>query len=85
MVRHYLGVFLWKEKVKYDYAFKLECVQLVLESHYSCESVSKEKDLMNPTTFVNGLGFTINMARRSFARKKKKIKKNFKVKGSSIY
>ncbi len=32
-----------ERKVKYDYAFKLECVQLVLESHYSCESVSKEK------------------------------------------
>ena len=32
-----------ERKVKYDYAFKLECVKLVLESHYSCESVSKEK------------------------------------------
>jgi len=32
-----------ERKVKYDYTFKLECVQLVLESHYSCESVSKEK------------------------------------------
>jgi hypothetical protein len=28
-VRHYLGHFLWKE-VKYDYTFKLECVELVL-------------------------------------------------------
>jgi transposase len=32
-----------ERKVKYDYAFKLECVQLVLEDHYSCESVSKQK------------------------------------------
>ena len=32
-----------ERKVKYDYAFKLECVKLVLESHYSCKSVSKEK------------------------------------------
>ena len=61
-----------ERKVKYDYAFKLECVQLVLESHYSCESVSKEKDLMNPT-FVNGLGFTNNMARTGLLPKKIKI------------
>lgn len=32
-----------ERKVKYDYAFKLECVELVLKKHYSCESVSKEK------------------------------------------
>jgi transposase len=31
-----------ERKVKYDYAFKLKCVQLVLESHYSCESVSRQ-------------------------------------------
>ncbi|MEY4963834.1 MAG: hypothetical protein RLZZ323_1153 [Bacteroidota bacterium] len=31
-----------ERKVKYDYAFKLKCVQLVLESHYSCESVSHQ-------------------------------------------
>jgi transposase len=34
-----------ERKVKYDYAFKLECVQLVLEKHYSCEFVSNQKDL----------------------------------------
>ena len=32
-------------KVKYDYAFKLECVKLVLEKHYSCNYVSNEKGL----------------------------------------
>ncbi|WP_374398720.1 transposase, partial [Flavobacterium sp.] len=32
-----------ERKVKYDYAFKLECVELVLEKHYSCELVSKQK------------------------------------------
>jgi transposase len=32
-----------ERKVKYDYAFKLECVKLVLENHYSSESVSKLK------------------------------------------
>lgn len=32
-----------ERKVKYDYAFKLECVQLVLEKHYSCVAVSELK------------------------------------------
>jgi transposase len=32
-----------ERKVKYDYAFKLECVKLVLEKHYSFELVSKQK------------------------------------------
>lgn len=34
-----------KRKVKYDYAFKLECVKLVLEKHFSTESVSVQKGL----------------------------------------
>jgi transposase len=34
-----------ERKVKYDYAFKLECVKLVLEKHYSCNYVSIEKGL----------------------------------------
>jgi transposase len=32
-----------ERKVKYDYAFKLECVELVLKKHYSKEAVSKLK------------------------------------------
>jgi hypothetical protein len=32
-VRHYLGHFLWKEK--YDYACKLECLELVSKKHLS--------------------------------------------------
>lgn len=32
-----------ERKVKYDYAFKLECVKLVLEKHYSCNYASIEK------------------------------------------
>jgi len=32
-----------ERKVKYDYAFKLECVELVLKQHYSKEYVSKTK------------------------------------------
>ncbi|MEZ7507365.1 helix-turn-helix domain-containing protein [Flavobacterium sp. Arc2] len=33
-----------ERKVKYDYAFKLECVKLVTNEHYSCASVSNKKD-----------------------------------------
>jgi transposase len=32
-----------ERKVKYDYAFKLECVKLVLEKHYSYNYVSNQK------------------------------------------
>jgi len=34
-----------ERKVKYEYAFKLECVELVLKKHYSTESVSLQKGL----------------------------------------
>ena len=34
-----------ERKVKYDYTFKLECVKLVLEKHFSAESVSVQKGL----------------------------------------
>ena len=32
-----------ERKVKYDYAFKIECVKLIIEQVHSCESVSKQK------------------------------------------
>ena len=32
-----------ERKVKYDYSFKLECLRLVLDKHYSCVEVSKLK------------------------------------------
>ena len=34
-----------ERKVKYDYAFKLECVELVLKKHYSDGYVSKLKQI----------------------------------------
>ena len=34
-----------ERKVRYDYAFKLECVKLVLEKYYSCNYVSNQKGL----------------------------------------
>lgn len=43
-------------KVKYDYAFKLECVKLVLESHYSAEAVSNLKGL-NESNIRKWIGF----------------------------
>ena len=32
-----------ERKVKYDYVFKIECIKLITNQHYSCESVSKQK------------------------------------------
>lgn len=34
-----------ERKVKYDYAFKLECVNLVLEKHHSCQYVAIQRGL----------------------------------------
>jgi len=34
-----------EKKVRYDYAFKLECVELVLKKHYSEAYVSKLKQI----------------------------------------
>jgi transposase len=34
-----------ERKVKYDYTFKLECVKLVVEKHYSWDYVSTQKGL----------------------------------------
>ena len=45
-----------ERKVKYDYTFKLECVKLVLEKHYSCNYVSIEKGL-NESNIRKLVGF----------------------------
>ena len=45
-----------ERKVKYDYAFKLECVKLVLEKHYSCNYVSNKMGL-NESTIRKWVGF----------------------------
>lgn len=45
-----------ERKVKYDYAFKLECVKLVLEKHYSCNHVSKQKG-SNESNIRKWMGF----------------------------
>ena len=33
-IRYYLGHF-YEKKVKYDYAYKLKCVELVLKQHFT--------------------------------------------------
>lgn len=45
-----------ERKVKYDYAFKLECVKLVLEKHYSCDYVSLQKGA-NESNIRKWVGF----------------------------
>ncbi len=45
-----------ERKVKYDYAFKLECVKLVLEKHYSCNYVSNQKGV-NESNIRKWVGF----------------------------
>ena len=45
-----------ERKVKYDYTFKLECVKLVLEKHYSCNYVSAQKGL-NESNIRKWVGF----------------------------
>jgi transposase len=45
-----------ERKVKYDYAFKLECVKLVVEKHYSCNYVSTKKGL-NESNIRKWVGF----------------------------
>ena len=45
-----------ERKVKYDYVFKLECVKLVLEKHYSYNYVSNQKGL-NESNIRKWVGF----------------------------
>jgi transposase len=45
-----------ERKVRYDYAFKLECVKLVLEKYYSCNYVSHQKGL-NESNIRKWVGF----------------------------
>jgi len=69
-----------ERKVKYDYAFKLECVQLVLESHYSCESVSKEKG-PNESNIRKWVGFYNQYGKTGLLpRKNQNYSTDFKLK-----
>jgi transposase len=50
-----------ERKVKYDYAFKLRCVEFVVKKHYSCGAVSKleglnESNIRKWVNFYNKFG-----------------------------
>ena len=69
-----------ERKVKYDYAFKLECVELVLASHYSCESVSKEKGA-NKSNIRKWVGFYNQYGKTGLLpRKNQNYSTDFKLK-----
>lgn len=67
-------------KVKYDYAFRLEYVKLVLKSHYSCEWVSKEKG-PNKSNIRKWTGFYSRFGKTGFLpRKNQNYSTDFKLK-----
>ena len=69
-----------ERKVKYDYAFKLECVKLVLEKHYSCNYVSAQKGL-NESNIRKWVGFYKQYgAIGLLPRKNQSYSVNFKLK-----
>tara|TARA_B110000967_G_scaffold150233_1_gene154059 strand:- start:6934 stop:7293 length:360 start_codon:yes stop_codon:yes gene_type:complete len=73
------GYFIGK-KVKYDYAFKLECVKLVLESDYSAEAVSNQKGL-NESNIRKWVGFYKTQGERGLLpRKNRSYSTVFKLK-----
>ena len=69
-----------ERKVKYDYAFKLECVKLVLEKHYSCDYVAIQKGL-NESNIRKWVGFYKEYGSIGLLpRKNKSYTVNFKLK-----
>ena len=69
-----------ERKVKYDYAFKHECVKLVLEEHYSSEYVAKLKGL-NKSNIQKWVGFyKIHGKRGLIPRKNQNYSVAFKLK-----
>lgn len=69
-----------ERKVKYDYAFKLECLELVLKKHYSCESVSKEKG-PNESNIRKWVGFYKQYGKTGLLpRKNQNYSTDFKLK-----
>ena len=69
-----------ERKVKYDYAFKLECVKLVLEQHYSCNYVSNQRGL-NESNLRKWIGFYRHYGRIGLLpRKNQSYSVNLKLK-----
>jgi transposase len=67
-------------KVKYDYTFKIECIKLITDQHYSSRSVSKQKGV--PTSIVRKwLGFYKAYGLKGLLpRKNQRYSKEFKLK-----
>lgn len=69
-----------ERKVKYDYTFKLECVKLVLEQHYSYCAVSKEKG-PNESNIRKWIGFYKTYGKQGLLpRKNQSYSVDFKLK-----
>jgi len=62
-VKHYLGA-VFREK--YDYSFKLECVELVLKKHYSIDYVFKQKG-GNKTNISDWVCFMSNIVNQVYS------------------
>ena len=68
-----------ERKVKYDYTFKFECVELVLKKHYSRKAVSKFKDL-NESNIRKWVSFYQRYGKSGLLpRKNKKYSIDFKL------
>ena len=68
-----------ERKVKYDYAFKLECVKLVLEKHYSCDFVSSQKG-PNESNIRKWIGFYVEYGKTGLLpRKNQSYSVDFKI------
>lgn len=69
-----------ERKVKYSYTFKLKCVKLVLEQHYSCCAVSKEKG-PNESNIRKWVGFYKKYGKQGLLpRKNQSYSVDFKLK-----
>ena len=68
-----------ERKVKYDCTFKLECVKLVLEGHFSAESVSVQKGLSKSNVQKWVLLYKAHGAIGLLSRKNKSYTVDFKL------
>jgi transposase len=67
-----------ERKVRYDYAFKLECVKLVLEKHYSCNMFQIKKP--NESNIRKWVEFYSQYDSGLLPRKNQSYSVNFKLK-----
>ena len=68
-----------ERKVKYDYAFKIECIKLITEQRYSYESVSKLKGIHESIIrkwlkFYEAYGFDLSFIQILLCRRIERVK-----------